>query len=112
MEKRAMKLNVSQPDDTTVFKTGQEVIDQNGVVLFGMSPGNPYFKKHIIEDYVKFLGSQNRRIIVVVPQQPAEHTYRAMGSTDAVKRAKKNATQLKSHCRRAIEKVTIKRYHF
>lgn len=100
-------LNLAQLDDTTVFQTGQEVIDNNGVVLFGMSPGNPYFKSHVIEDYVKYLGKDSRRIIVVVPQQPAEHTYRAMGSKDAVKRAKKNASQLKSHCRRAIEKVRI-----
>ncbi|KAJ7386800.1 hypothetical protein OS493_006829 [Desmophyllum pertusum] len=61
----------------------------NGVVLFGMSPGNPYFKSRVIEDYVDYLGKENRRIIVVVPQQPAEHTYRALGSKDAVKRAKK-----------------------
>ncbi|KAJ7386801.1 hypothetical protein OS493_006830 [Desmophyllum pertusum] len=70
-----------------------------------MSPGNPYFKSRVIEDYVDYLGKENRRIIVVVPQQPAEHTYRALGSKDAVKRAKKNSSQLKSHCRRAIEKV-------
>lgn len=77
----------------------------NGVVLFGMSPGNPYFKSRVIEDYVDYLGKEKRRIIVVVPQQPAEHTYRALGSKDAVKRAKKNSSQLKSHCRRAIERV-------
>lgn len=44
-------------------------------------------------------------MIVVIPQQPAEHTYRALGSKDAVKRAKKNCNQLKSHCRRAIDKL-------
>lgn len=98
-------LNLAQVEDSLVFQTGQDVMANNGVVLFGMSPGNPYFKSRVIEDYVDYLGKENRRIIVVVPQQPAEHTYRALGSKDAVKRAKKNSSQLKSHCRRAIEKV-------
>ncbi|KAL9967375.1 hypothetical protein ACROYT_G025584 [Oculina patagonica] len=100
-----MVLNLAQVEDSLVFQTGQDVMANNGVVLFGMSPGNPYFKSRVIEDYVEYLGKEQRRIIVVVPQQPAEHTYRALGSKDAVKRAKKNSSQLKSHCRRAIEKV-------
>jgi len=101
-----MALDLAQVGDSLVFQTGQDVMANNGVVLFGMSPGNPYFKSRVIEDYVEYLGKQQRRIIVVVPQQPAEHTYRALGSKDAVKRAKKNSSQLKSHCRRAIEKVS------
>ena len=100
-----MVLNLNQLGESLVFETGQEVMAGNGVVLFGMSPGNPYFKSHVIEDYVQYLGKDERRIIVVVPQQPAEHTYKALGSKDAVKRAKKNSSQLKSHCRRAIDKV-------
>lgn len=100
-----MVLNFDQDENSCVYQTGREVMSGNGVVLFGMSPGNPYFKSRVIEDYVQYLGKESRRIIVVVPQQPAEHTYRALGSKDAVKRAKKNASQLKSHCRRAIEKV-------
>ncbi|CAH3164920.1 unnamed protein product [Porites lobata] len=101
-----MVLNLVQLGESLVFKTGQDVMAGNGVVLFGMSPENPYFKSHVIEDYVQYLGKDERRIIVVVPQQPAEHTYRALGSKDAVKRAKKNSSQLKSHCRRAIDKVS------
>lgn len=100
-----MVLNFDQDENSCVYQTGRDVMSGNGVVLFGMSPGNPYFKSRVIEDYVQYLGKESRRIIVVVPQQPAEHTYRALGSKDAVKRAKKNASQLKSHCRRAIEKV-------
>ena len=100
-----MVLNLVQLEESLVFQTGQDVMAGNGVVLFGMSPGNPYFKSHVIEDYVQYLGKEKRRIIVVVPQQPAEHTYRALGSKDAVKRAKKNSSQLKSHCRRAIDRV-------
>jgi len=100
-----MSLSIAQVEDSIVFQTGQEVMANNGLVLFGMSPGNPYFKSRVIEDYVEYLGKEKRRIIVVVPQQPAEHTYRALGSKDAVKRAKKNSSQLKSHSRRAIEKV-------
>lgn len=103
-----MVLNLAQVEDSLVFRTGKDVMESNGVVLFGMSPGNPYFKSGVIEDYVDYLGKEKRRIIVVVPQQPAEHTYRALGSKDAVKRAKKNSSQLKSHCRRAIEKVNGK----
>ena len=99
-------LSLARDEDSLVFQTGQDVMMNNGVVLFGMSPGNPYFKSRVIEDYVDYLGKEKRRIIVVVPQQPAEHTYRALGSKDAVKRAKKNSSQLKSHCRRAIERVS------
>lgn len=101
-----MALKLAQVEDSLVFQTGLDVMTDNGVVLFGMSPGNPYFKSGVIEDYVNYLGKEKRRVIVVVPQQPAEHTYRAMGSKDAVKRAKKNSNQLKSQCRRAIAKVS------
>ena len=104
-----MILDLAKLGDSLVFQTGQDVMANNGVVLFGMSPGNPYFKSRVIEDYVQYLGKENRRIIVVVPQQPAEHTYKALGSKDAVKRAKKNTSQLKSHCRRAIEKVRLQK---
>ena len=101
-----MSLSLSQGEDSIIFQTGRNIMANNGVVLFGMSPGNPYFKSRVIEDYVEYLGKEKRRIIVVVPQQPAEHTYRALGSKDAVKRAKRNSTPLKSHCRTAIEKVS------
>ena len=100
-----MVLNLVQLGESLIFQTGQDVMAGNGVVLFGMSPGNPYFKSHVIEDYVQYLGKEERRIIVVVPQQPAEHTYRPLGSKDAVKRAKRNTSKLKSRCRRAIDKV-------
>ena len=105
-----MSLNLAQVENSFVFQTGQDVMAKNGVVLFTISPGNPYFKSRVIEDYVEYLGKEKRRIVVVVPEQPAEHTYRAMGSKDAVKRAKKNCSQLKSHCRRAIEKVSKSRH--
>ena len=107
-----MVLSLVQVEDSLVFQTGLDVITSNGVVLFGMSPGNPYFKSGVIEDYVNFLGKEKRRVIVVIPQQPAEHTYRARGSKDAVKRAKKNSSQLKSHCRRAIDKVSKNKMDF
>ncbi|XP_067018790.1 uncharacterized protein [Acropora muricata] len=103
--KLKMALNLMHIEDSLVFQTGQDVMADNGVVLFGMSPGNPYFKSAVIGDYVNFLGVEKRRVIVVIPQQPAEHTYRALGSKDAVKRAKKNSSQLKSHCKRAIDKA-------
>ena len=105
-----MSLNLAQVENSFVFQTGQDVMAKNGVVLFGMSPGNPYFKSRVIEDYVEYLGKEKRRIVVVVPEQPAEHTYRAMGSKNAVKRAKRNSSLLKSHCRRAIEKVSKSRH--
>ena len=104
--KLKMALNLAQVEDSLVFQTGQDVMANNGVVLFGMSPGNPYFKSGVIEDYVNYLGKEKRRVIVVIPQQPAEHTYRALGSKDAVKRAKKNSSQLKAHCKRAIDRVS------
>ena len=48
-----MVLNLVQLEESLVFQTGQDVMAGNGVVLFGMSPGNPYFKSHVIEDYVE-----------------------------------------------------------
>ncbi|XP_048576831.1 uncharacterized protein LOC116602083 [Nematostella vectensis] len=93
-------------DGGLVYDTGERVMRDRGVVLFGMSPGNPYFKRHVIEKYVEFLGREHRKIVVIVPQEPSEHTYRAMSSKDAVGRAKKNAGRLRTHCKKAIEKVS------
>ncbi|XP_048586560.1 uncharacterized protein LOC116620188 [Nematostella vectensis] len=93
-------------DGGLIFTTGDRVLEEKGVVLFGMSPGNPYYKQPIIEQYVEFLGKEPRKIVVFVPQQPSVHTYRAMGSKDAVKRAKKHADYLRAHCKRAIKKLS------
>ena len=47
-----MALNLAQVEDSIVFQTGLGVMANNGVVLFRMSPGNPYFKSGVIEEYV------------------------------------------------------------
>ena len=57
-------LNLVQLEESLVFQTGQDVMAGNGVVLFGMSPGNPYFKSHVIEDYVQYLGKEERLSLI------------------------------------------------
>jgi len=78
---------------------------KRGYGLIWMSAGNSYFKEEIILKLLRF-GSKNfNEIIILSPDEPAEHTYLALGyeEKNAKRKAKLNSNLLKNRAKRAIE---------
>lgn len=101
-----MALSVLNCETSLTFQTGQDVLENNGLILFGMSPGNSFFQSEVVEDYVWFLGKEKRRIVVFIPQEISQHTFIAMGCKHPRQTARKQSNRLRKYFKQAIEKVT------
>lgn len=77
------------------------------VGIVWMSAGNSYFKENVIEKILRKVGKQFSEVIVMVPDKPVEHTYRALGYKDnkARRKAILNANLLQNRARRVVEKL-------
>ncbi len=85
-------------------RVGYEIVRDSGICVIGMSPGNSYFNKDRISDLIKFSSRVFSQAIVMVPDVPAEHTYKALGysGNKARQKARLNGNTLQNHCKRAI----------
>lgn len=77
------------------------------MALIWMSAGNSYFDEHTIGKLLKFADKKFQRIIILSPDKPAEHTFRALGYADkkARRKAKLNANLLMNRAKRELEKI-------
>jgi len=81
-----------------------------GLALIWMSAGNSYFDEKTIGKLLKFADKKFSKIIVLSPDKPAEHTFKALGYTDkkAKRKAKLNANLLINRAKRELQKVKNK----
>ncbi len=49
------------------------------LALIWMSAGNSYFTKERIEKLIKFANKNFEKIVIISPNKPAEHNFRALG---------------------------------
>lgn len=72
-----------------------------------MSAGNSYFTEGRIENLIGFALNKFDEVLVMAPDEPAEHTYRALGYEDnkAKRKARLNASLLQNRARRVIESL-------
>jgi tRNA-dependent cyclodipeptide synthase len=75
--------------------------------LIWMSAGNSYFSEENIGKLLRFADKEFKRILIVSPSKPAEHTFRALGydEKEAVRKAKLNSNLLKNRALRELSKV-------
>jgi tRNA-dependent cyclodipeptide synthase len=80
------------------------VLDERGTALVWMSAGNSYFKENVIKRILNFTGANFNNVLVMAPDEPAEHTFRALGYTgnDIKKKARINAKLLQNRARRIV----------
>lgn len=78
---------------------------EDKTALVWMSAGNSHFKKEIIEKIIKFTNSNFSKTIIMSPDEPAEHTFKALGyeGNDVKKKARLNANLLHNRVRKIIE---------
>lgn len=80
------------------------------LALIWMSAGNSYFDEKTIGKLLKFADKNFQRIIVLSPDKPAEHTFKALGYPDnkARRKAKLNANLLMNRAKRELQKIKDK----
>ncbi len=73
--------------------------------LIWMSAGNPYFTEQIISHLINFALQKFSKVIIMAPDEPAEHTFLALGYSEkeAKKKARLNANLLQNRARRVVE---------
>jgi len=77
------------------------------VALIWMSAGNSYFDEKTIGKLLKFADKKFQRVIVLSPDKPAEHTFKAAGYPEnkARRKAKLNANLLINRAKRELQKI-------
>lgn len=87
----------------------ETAIKTNEVAFIGMSPGNSYFNNRIVYDLILFTAQRFSAVYIWVPDEPAMHTYKALGYSDdkACQKARKYGNALKNRSARAIEEVSL-----
>jgi cyclo(L-tyrosyl-L-tyrosyl) synthase len=70
--------------------------------IIWMSAGNSHFKEPVIKELLHFASTRFDEVIVLCPDQPAEHTFRALGHQDNElrKKARLNANLLQNRAKR------------
>jgi len=77
------------------------------IALIWMSAGNSYFDEETIGKLLRFADKKFQRVIMLSPDKPAEHTFRALGYPDnkARRKAKLNANLLMNRAKRELKKL-------
>src|SRR3989344_8046617 len=77
------------------------------IALIWMSAGNSYFDEKTIGKLLKFADKKFQRVIVLSPDKPAEHTFKAAGYPEnkARRKAKLNANLLINRAKRELQKI-------
>lgn len=88
----------------TVYENGYKVLKEKGLVIIWMSVGNSYFDKEKIQELVEYAQTFFSAIKILIPYEPAIHTYMALGynQTKASSKARLGSNRLKNHSQKVI----------
>lgn len=88
----------------------KQVIVERGYALVWMSAGNSYFKEDVIKRILEFTSSNFSKTIVMAPDEPAEHTFKALGyeGNEIKRKARLNANLLQNRAKRIISTLNDK----
>jgi tRNA-dependent cyclodipeptide synthase len=89
------------------FETGYRVLQTGGLAIVGMSVRNSYFKKNRIDELLRYCATLFQKIRIMVPDKPAEHTYRALGQSPAKaeRKARLSGNTLQNHSLRTMAAI-------
>lgn len=88
----------------------QKVNEERGWALVWMSAGNSYFKEEVIKKILNFTSTHFSKTIVMAPDEPAEHTFKALGyeGNEIKRKSRLNANLLQNRAKRIISKFKDK----
>jgi len=94
-------------DTTLTHQRGWELAKKRELITMGISLGNGYFNRERVELILTGMASQFEEVVVLMPDSPALHTYRALGYDEhnANKNMKKHRYEVERYCRRTSEKI-------
>jgi len=91
---------------TPAHLKGWELVKKRDVMTVGVSSGNGYFNKDRLEIILMGMASYFREVVMLVPDLPALHTYRALGYDErhAMERMKKHKSSNKAIYKQVTER--------
>jgi cyclo(L-tyrosyl-L-tyrosyl) synthase len=102
-----IKMEIQEGLTGTAFENGYKIVQNRGLAIIGMSPGNSYFKKDRIDELLKYCTDCFSQVRIMIADKPAEHTYKAMGYdfTEAERKARLNGNTLQNHSQKSIDGI-------
>jgi hypothetical protein len=93
-----------QQSEDPVYKRGIQMVKNGSHVLIGISPRNPYFTDpENLRQLLGYFRKKAKALYIIVPDKPAVHTFRAIGSKDPDRRAKLDVQRLKRKVMQALK---------
>lgn len=94
---------------TPAHLKGWELVKKRELMTVGVSPGNGYFTGDRLEMILMGMASYFTEVVVIVPDMPSLHTYRALGYDEhrAMDRVKKHRQDIDRCYRRASEQILL-----
>ncbi|GAA4463222.1 hypothetical protein GCM10023189_41000 [Nibrella saemangeumensis] len=91
------------------LRTGLDLLSQQPLVLFGISPGNAFFTRKRIEIAVCGMAQLFGEVAIVVPGPISAHTYRALGYGEekVATKVRTEGQNIRNRCLRAMERAQI-----
>lgn len=74
------------------------------IAILGMSPGNSYFKESVIEWLTKVVRDRFESFRIMIPDHPAEYTYRAKGQRNPMGKALAQWNAIRNRIERVLGK--------
>ena len=107
METQKNTWEIEKDRTSMACKIGYKILSERGAGLIWMSAGNSYFTEEVIEKLLAFANENLSKIVITAPNEPAEHTYRALGykGNEIERKARLNANLLKNRAKIIIEKM-------
>ncbi|MBU0953050.1 MAG: tRNA-dependent cyclodipeptide synthase [Nanoarchaeota archaeon] len=89
------------------YETGYDILQERGASLVPVCPGNGHFNAKTIDELIRIASENFSVVIIFIPDKPTEHTYRAMGYTDAKakQKARHQGNNLRNNTMRSIDKI-------
>ena len=107
-------MKINQEMSGICYEKGYQILQSAGVALIGISPGNSYFKQPIIEELIDFTTHIFSKIYIVIPDKPAEHTYKALGYSDheSEQRTRQQGNRVKNRVATSIKNLKKNSHNF
>lgn len=104
-KKQALTLNLV--GTTPAHLKGWELVKKRDLIMVGVSMGNGYFNHHRLEVILTGMATYFSEVVVLIPDLPALHTYRAVGYNKgtAKEKIRKHRKDIRSCCKHISQHI-------
>ena len=101
-----MMLTLDNDKDGPACARGNQILQEKGILVVGLSPDNSYFKKETIDELLR-VSSSLAPTRVMIPYGPAMHSYKALGYPQSVaeRKARLNCNRLRNQSQQSIDAI-------